>query len=91
MIATDVIRRPLVTEKTSGGSGENRYSFEVDLRATKIDIRKAVEAIYKVRVQKVATQIRKGRHRRLRYGLIRMPDVKHAIVRIHPEDRIELF
>jgi large subunit ribosomal protein L23 len=91
MIATEVIRRPLVTEKTSHGSGANRYAFEVDRRSTKTDIRRAVEEIYKVRVLKVATLLRKGRVRRYRYGATRLADVKHAVVRIHPEDRIELF
>jgi large subunit ribosomal protein L23 len=91
MIATEVIRRPIVTEKTSHGSGVNRYAFEVDRRSTKTEIRRAVEELYKVRVLKVATSLRKGRVRRFRYGPAKLPDVKHAIVRIHPEDRIELF
>jgi large subunit ribosomal protein L23 len=91
MIATEVIRRPIVTEKTSHASGANRYAFEVDRRATKIDIRRAIEEIYKVRVLKVATLVRKGRVRRFRYGATQLPDAKHALVRIHPEDRLELF
>ena len=92
MIATQVISRPLVTEKASQGSGEHqRYAFEVDGRANKLDIRKAVEELYGVRVMKVATSIRKGRARRLKYGVVQTGSVKHAIVRIHPEDRIELF
>ena len=51
MHATDVIRKPLVTEKATVDSAEyNRYSFEVDRRSTKGDIRKAVEELFNVRV-----------------------------------------
>ena len=103
MEATTVIRKPIVTEKSTWeasrviaggkrqGESGNRFSFEVDMRARKEDIRAAVEEIYKVRVVKVATQVRKGRSKRTRYGMTRTPDWKKAVVQIHPEDRIELF
>jgi len=92
MIATQVVRRPVVTEKASHASGEhNRYVFEVDPRATKTDIRRAIADLYKVRVLKVATRVRKGHSRRMRYGTVQTASVKQAIVKIHPEDRIELF
>jgi len=92
MIATQVVRRPIVTEKASHASGEHhRYAFEVDPRATKTDIRRAIADLYKVRVLKVATRIRKGHARRMRYGTVQTSAVKQAIVKIHPEDRIELF
>ncbi|MHC4245202.1 MAG: 50S ribosomal protein L23 [Planctomycetota bacterium] len=92
MHATDVIRRPLVTEKATIDSEENnRYAFEVDRRATKDMIRKAVQDLYKVRVESVATQNRKGESRRLRYGRVTSAAVKRAIVKLHSEDRIELI
>lgn len=92
MIATQVVRRPIVTEKATHASGEqNRYAFEVDPRATKTDIRRAISDLYNVRVLKVATRVRKGHSRRMRYGTIQTASVKQAIVKIHPEDRIELF
>ncbi|HAC10010.1 MAG: 50S ribosomal protein L23 [Phycisphaeraceae bacterium] len=92
MHATDVIRRPLVTEKATIDSEENnRYAFEVDRRATKDMIRKAVQDLYKVRVESVATQNRKGETRRLRYGRVTSAAVKRAIVKLHSEDRIELI
>jgi large subunit ribosomal protein L23 len=92
MEPTAVIRKPLVTEKSTFGSSElNRYAFEVDRHATKLQIRKAVESIYGVRVVSIATQNRKGESRRFRYGMVTTPTVKRAIVRIHPEDKIELF
>lgn len=92
MEATTVIRKPLVTEKTTFASSEtNRYTFEVDRRAAKDQIKRAVEELYKVRVLSVATQNRKGRTRRGRYGYWSTPDVKRAIVKLHPDDRIDLF
>ena len=92
MHATQVIRKPLVTEKATVDSSEyNRYAFEVDRRATKADIRRAVEDLFKVRVVSVATQNRKGETRRMRYGSVTPPAVKRAIVKLHPEDRIELL
>ena len=92
MEATFVIRKPLVTEKTTFTSTEfNRYAFEVDSRADKRQIKRAVEELYGVRVMSVATQNRKGQMRRNRYGHWRTKDVRRAIVKIHADDRIELF
>ena len=92
MEATRVIRKPLVTEKSTYMSTEhNRYSFAVDRRATKPQIRKAIEELYSVRVVSVATQTRPGKTRRGKYGLITSAPTKRAIVKIHAEDRIELF
>lgn len=92
MLATHVIRKPLITEKSTFGSTEfNRYAFEVDRRASKKQIKHAVEELYSVRVVGVATQNRKGKVRRYRYGYVQLPSVKRAIVKIHADDRIELF
>ena len=92
MEATTIIRKPIVTEKATIDSEENnRYAFEVDRRATKDMIRKAVQDLYKVRVESVATQNRKGETRRLRYGRVTSAAVKRAIVKLHSEDRIELI
>ena len=92
MEVTRVIRRPLVTEKATMESSEhNRITFEVDRHATKPQIRKAVEELYDVRVVGVATQTRKGQLRRNRFGHWRAAAFKRAVVKLHPEDRIELF
>lgn len=91
MEATTVIRKPLVTEKNSAAAEENRYVFEVDRRATKHDIKRAVEELYKVRVTSVNTANRIGKVRRTRFGYTRTPDLHKAVVRVHPDDRIELF
>lgn len=88
----DVIKKPLVTEKGTFASNElNRYSFEVDPRATKTEIKAAVEAMYKVKVEKVNTQVRKGEFRRLRYGLVKGSTRKLATVRLKEGSTIELF
>ena len=92
MEATVIIKKPLVTEKTTFASNENnRYTFNVDPRASKTQIKGAVEALYGVRVIGVATQNRKGQMRRSRHGFWRAAQKKIATVKVHPDDRIELF
>ena len=87
-----VIKRPIVTEKSTFGMNElKQYAFLVDPRATKPQIKKAVQDAYKVRVKGVNTQVRKGKWRRTKYGLIREADTKKAIVCLHADDTIELF
>ncbi len=88
----DIIKRPLVTEKGTYAMNElNRYAFQVDPRASKTDIKAAIEAIYKVKVEKVNTQMRKGEFRRLKYGLVQLPTTKTATVRLKEGHTIELF
>ena len=81
MESTTVIRKPLVTEKaTFESSAFNRYAFEVDRRATKPQIKRAVEDLYDVRVTKVATQVRKGQLKRNRFGYWKTSGMKRAVV-----------
>lgn len=92
MDATYVIKRPLVTEKSTWETdSRNRYSFVVDMKATKPQIAKAITELYGVRVDSVATQIRKGEAFRTRYGASKKRDWKKATVQLHQEDKIELF
>ncbi|MCP4758577.1 MAG: 50S ribosomal protein L23 [Planctomycetes bacterium] len=92
MRSTDVIRRPIVTEKSTWEASEhNRYAFEVDRTAAKPDVRAAVQELYGVRVLEVAIQNRKGQMRRNKFGYWKTNDIKRAIVKIHPEDKIELI
>jgi len=87
-----VVLRPLVTEKgTHQSERYNAYAFEVAPRATKLDIRHAVETLWNVRVVSVRTQTRKGKPRRTRLNLGRTSDWKKAIVELHDEDRISFF
>ena len=100
---TYVIKRPLITEKATWeashvikngrrmGEPVNRYSFEVNMRATKPQIRAAVEHLYGVRVKRISTQNRKGRTYRTRFGVTNTGDWKKATVQLHADDKIELF
>jgi large subunit ribosomal protein L23 len=92
MHATHVIKKPIVTEKSTYAMNEqNRYSFLVDRRATKDKIKRSIEEIYGVRVESVATQVRKGARRRLRYGYVQLPTTKKALVRLAEGQSIDLF
>lgn len=87
-----IILRPLVTEKgVHRSSRHNAYAFEVSPAATKVDIRRAVEEMFHVKVVKVHTQNRKGKPRRTRMKAAHTADWKKAIVKLHAEHRIELF
>ena len=85
---TYTIIRPIVTEKAAWAAAHgNRIAFEVSKIASKADIRLAVETLFKVRVLGVATQTRRLRTRAYAYGKA----WKRALVKIHPEDKLELF
>ena len=87
-----VVLRPLVTEKGTHLSERfNAYTFAVNPRATKIDVRKAVEELWNVRVVKVRTQNRQGKPRRHKAALGLTKSWKKAIVELHEEDRIAFF
>lgn len=87
-----VLKRPILTEKSTFAMNErSQYSFLVDPRATKDDIKRAVEEIYKVKVVGISTQNRKGKFKRLRYGLTVEPTTKKATVRLAEGQTIDLF
>ena len=69
----------------------NQYAFEVNQLANKLDIRRAVEDLFDVRVTKVRTQVRKGKPRRHRFRYGRTKNWKKAIITLHEEDRINFF
>ncbi|ACV61241.1 Ribosomal protein L25/L23 [Desulfofarcimen acetoxidans DSM 771] len=91
MEARDILRKPIVTEKTMALLEDNKYSFLVDIKANKSEIKKAVEQIFKVKVEKVNTLIVKGKPKRVRNSVGRTSDVKKAIVKLREGDKIELF
>ena len=64
MIPQDIVVRPIITEKTMKGNAEKKYTFEVDKNATKIDIKRAVESLFDVKVSKVNTLHVRGQMRR---------------------------
>jgi large subunit ribosomal protein L23 len=90
--AQKIVRRPLVTEKSTRQKEEGRqYVFEVDPNANKIEIQRAVEQLFKVTVVQVRTANVLGKLKRLgrRYG--KRPDWKRAIVTLKEGDRIDFF
>ncbi|RME72676.1 MAG: 50S ribosomal protein L23 [Planctomycetota bacterium] len=89
--AYHVIKKPRITEKATNAQGHNAYTFEVDREATKIEIRKAIEEIFGVRVVKVRTMRVKGKPKRLRYGVVHTPEFKKAIVTLAEGDRIDVL
>jgi large subunit ribosomal protein L23 len=86
-----VVLRPLLTEKGMHQTHKNAYSFEVNLWATKDQIKGAIQELFSVRVLGVRTQRRTGKKRRYRWRVGRLPSWKKAIVTLHADDRIEFF
>ena len=87
-----VIVRPLLTEKgMHRATRHNAYSFEVVAAATKADIRRAVEELFNVKVEKIAVQNRLGKTRRSRVKRTVAKPWKKAIVTLKPEFKITLF
>jgi large subunit ribosomal protein L23 len=90
---TSVLIRPIVSEKSYALMDTNVYVFVVHPKATKIDVRYAVERAFGVRVDKVNTAIRKGKSSRNRRTNTpgKRPDTKRAYVTLHAGDKIDLF
>jgi large subunit ribosomal protein L23 len=86
-----IILRPVVTEKTTDQNADNHYTFEVAKQANKIEIRKAVEMVFGVRVTDVRTQVVRGDLRRVGAFWGKQRAWKKAIVTLHPEDTINLY
>ena len=87
-----IILRPLVTEKgVHRATRNNQYAFEVNALATKHDVKRAIEELFEVSVEKVRTQNRKGKPRRhkFRYGYTK--NWKKALVTLDSEHRIDFF
>jgi len=87
-----VVLRPLVTEKGMHRSTRNnQYAFQVHLQATKDDVRRAVEELFNVEVDKVRTQNRRGKPRKHRFKQGQTKGWKKAIVTLNKEHRIDFF
>jgi large subunit ribosomal protein L23 len=85
-----LIRGPVITEKASEKmERDGTYSFEVDIRANKIEIRRAVEAAFKVTVTRVNTVSARGKLKRVRWQTGKTPDWKKAMVTLKKGDKIE--
>ncbi|WP_053217615.1 50S ribosomal protein L23 [Virgibacillus senegalensis] len=85
----DIIKRPIITEHSADLMAEKKYTFEVNTKANKTEIKDAVELIFGVKVEKVNTMNLKGKFKRMgRYGGYR-PNRKKAVVQL-TEDSKEL-
>jgi len=87
----DVLIRPLVTEKTTALMEDNKYTFVVPLKVNKVEIRQAVEQIFKVKVLAVNTIRVMGKTKRMGKTQGKRPDYKKAIVKLAPGQTIEFF
>ena len=91
MESRDILIRPIVTEKSTALMEQGKYTFRVPLAATKIQIRQAVEQIFKVKVQAVNTMRYEGKLKRMGRTQGRRSDWKKAVVTLKPGEAIELF
>lgn len=88
----EIIKRPLVTEKNAGHAEDfNTYAFEVDIKADKTDIKKAVETAFNVKVDSVRTLICRGRYFRKQMKLGAPKHWKKALVKLKTGERISIF
>ena len=87
-----IIKEPRITEKANlQKEGANQVSFKVDRRANKIEIRKAIETLFKTKVLEVKTMNVRGKRRRMGRNSGKRPDWKKAIVKLAPDQSIEFF
>ena len=88
----EIIKRPLITEKTNIQKEiANQLTFEVDRRANRIEIRRAIETAFKVRVANIQTMHVRGKIKRRGRFVGKRRDWKKAIVTLMPGERIEFF
>lgn len=87
----DVIISPVVSEKTYAAAERGKYTFVVSAKATKPDIRRAVEAIWGVRVRSVNTMHRRGKSVRRQWVRGTRPESRRAVVTLAPGEKIAIF
>ena len=91
MLAEEIIIRPIVTEKSSDGLQDGKYTFEVNKKATKVEIASAVEKLFEVKVLKVNTITVKGKEKRVGVHKGKTSDWKKAIVSIDTNPEIKTY
>ena len=87
----DIVKRPIITEKTQAMMNENKYTFEVPMDANKVEIRQAIEAIFNVKVERVNTVRVLGKTKRMGRFQGKRSDYKKAIVKLVEGSKITLF
>jgi large subunit ribosomal protein L23 len=91
MEARELVKRPLITERSTKLMEENKYCFLVDPKANKTQIKQAIEEIFKVKVKTVNTFNRLGKIKRMGRHEGRRPSWKRAVVTLEAGSRIEFF
>ncbi len=92
MLASEIIKRPLITEKSMQlVENDNKYTFEVDKRANKIQIKKAVEELFDVKVLKVNVINTTPKKKRVGQHQGYKNELTKAIVTLSKDDKIEIF
>ncbi len=84
-----LIHSPYITEKATSLGGLNQVVFKVDLSATKLEIKKAVEDLFDVKVDNITTAIQKGKTKRNRFGIYKKSDYKKAYVALREGSEIQ--
>ncbi|MGR6837430.1 50S ribosomal protein L23 [Syntrophomonas erecta] len=87
----DIIIKPVITEKSMNLLADNKYTFIVDKRANKTEVKKAIEDIFDVKVEKVHTMVVKGKPKRMGRFEGKTPNRKKAIVTLKPGQKIRIF
>ncbi len=88
----DIIMKPIITERSMEAAEDKKFTFKVDKRANKIEIKNAVEEIFGVKVEKVTTMNMKGKVKRTGRFVGKRADWKKAIVKLTPESKgIQFF
>lgn len=87
----DIILKPIVTEKSMNLLADNKYTFLVDKKANKTEIKSAIESIFKVKVESVSTMIIKGKPKRMGRFEGKRPDRKKAVVTLKAGQKIRIF
>jgi large subunit ribosomal protein L23 len=88
----DVVKRPLITEKSERGrETDQQYAFELHRDATKIQVKNAVEKLFGVHVTGVRTAISRGKNKRVGRSMGRRPNWKKAVVTLREGETISLF
>jgi len=91
MLSFDIVRKPIITEKSMNEMANKKYTFLVHKNANKVEIKKAIEEIFEVEVEKVATANYIGKAKRVGVHRGKRADYKKAVVTLSGDKAIELF
>jgi len=91
MNPNDIIIRPIISEKSTASMEKNKYVFEVPIKANKVMVKQAVEAIFGVQPVSVNVLVMRGKRRRVRFRVGRTAAWKKAIVTLKSGDKINVF